>query len=387
MCCANLPKDLAMPSDQNENFTETTSQSWFSRLGGALGGILFGLALLPIGAALLFWNEGRAVQTARSLTEGAGMVSAVPAERADPANEGRLVHVSGALRIATPPRDAELNLTPPGGTLRLVRKVEMFQWQEETQSETRNRLGGGTETVTTYRYNRAWVEGRVDSSRFRQPDGHQNPEPRHASRVFIADGVMLGGFRLAQAQFGGVSAEEALPAPSGTGNTLFLGVDAASPRPGDLRITWWAARPEALSVIAAQVGDGFGPFATRAGDRLFMLEPGPVPAAAMFRAAEEGNAVLTWILRAVGTLAILVGWMMLLNPMKVLADVIPFLGTVVGFGTGLVAGLLTIVVAPLVIGMAWLFYRPLIGVAMLALTALGVFGLTRLRRPRKAAVV
>ena len=376
-----------MPSDQNENFTETTSQSWFSRLGGALGGMLFGLALLPIGAALLFWNEGRAVQTARSLTEGAGMVSAVPAERADPANEGRLVHVSGALRIATPPRDAELNLTPPGGTLRLVRKVEMFQWQEETQSETRNRLGGGTETVTTYRYNRAWVEGRVDSSRFRQPDGHQNPEPRHASRVFIADGVMLGGFRLAQAQFGGVSAEEALPAPSGTGNTLFLGVDAASPRPGDLRITWWAARPEALSVIAAQVGDGFGPFATRAGDRLFMLEPGRVPAAAMFRAAEEGNAVLTWILRAVGTLAILVGWMMLLNPMKVLADVIPFLGTVVGFGTGLVAGLLTIVVAPLVIGMAWLFYRPLIGVAMLALTALGVFGLTRLRRPRKAAVV
>ena len=376
-----------MRSDQNENFTETTSQSWFSRLGGALGGMLFGLALLPIGAALLFWNEGRAVQTARSLTEGAGMVRAVPAERADPANEGRLVHVSGALRIATPPRDAELNLMPPGGTLRLVRKVEMFQWQEETQSETRNRLGGGTETVTTYRYNRAWLEGRVDSSRFRQPDGHQNPEPRHASRVFIADGVMLGGFRLAQAQFGGVSAEEALPAPSGTGNTLFLGVDAASPRPGDLRITWLAARPEALSVIAAQVGDGFGPFATRAGDRLFMLEPGPVPAAAMFRAAEEGNAVLTWILRAVGTLAILVGWMMLLNPMKVLADVIPFLGTVVGFGTGLVAGLLTIVVAPLVIGMAWLFYRPLIGFAMLALTALGVFGLTRLRRPRKAAVV
>jgi len=387
MCCANIPKDLSMPSDQNENFTETTSQSWFSRLGGALGGMLFGLALLPIGAALLFWNEGRAVQTARSLTEGAGMVRAVPAERADPANEGRLVHVSGALRIATPPRDAELNLTPPGSTLRLVRKVEMFQWQEETQSETRNRLGGGTETVTTYRYNRAWVEGRVDSSRFRQPDGHQNPEPRHASRVFTADGVMLGGFRLAQAQFGGVSAEEALPAPSGTGNTLFLGVDAASPRPGDLRITWLAARPEALSVIAAQVGDGFGPFATRAGDRLFMLEPGPVPAAAMFRAAEEGNAVLTWILRAVGTLAILVGWMMLLNPMKVLADVIPFLGTVVGFGTGLVAGLLTIVVAPLVIGMAWLFYRPLIGFAMLALTALGVFGLTRLRRPRKAAVV
>ena len=36
-----------------------------------------------------------------------------------------------------------------------------------------DKLGGGTETVTTYRYTRVWQEGRIESSRFRQPDGVQ----------------------------------------------------------------------------------------------------------------------------------------------------------------------------------------------------------------------
>jgi len=100
----------------------------------------------------------------------------------------------------------------------------------------------------------------------------------------------------------------------------------------------------------------------------------------MFQAAEEGNAVLTWILRLVGSLAILFGWSLLFNPMKVLADVVPIFGSIVGAGTGLVAFLLTLVIAPAVIGVAWLFYRPLIGLAVLSLTALGIFGLIRLRR-------
>ena len=188
-----------MPSDGIEDvFTETTSQSWFSRLGGALTGLLIGLVLVPGSSVLLFWNEGRAVQTAQSLAEGAGLV--LPVERLDRANEGRLVHVSGPAHIATPPRDPDLGVAAPEGTIRLNRRVEMFQWKEEQESETRNKLGGGTETVTTYRYTRVWAEGRIDSGRFRQPQGHQNPPLRYASREFPAQGVTLNGYRLTAAQ-------------------------------------------------------------------------------------------------------------------------------------------------------------------------------------------
>jgi hypothetical protein len=363
-------------------FTETTSQSWFSRLGGALTGLLLGLALVPGSGILLFWNEGRAVQTAQSLAEGAGLV--LPVERLDRANEGRLVHTTGPARIGTPPRDPELATPPPEGTLRLVRGVEMFQWKEEQESETRNKLGGGTETVTTYRYSRVWAEGRIDSSRFRQPEGHQNPTPRQASRGFVAQGVTLNGYRLTEAQLNGLPAQETLALQGGE-TVRYIGADPANPRIGDLRITWSVARPEAVSVIAAQSGEGFAPYATRAGDRLMMVEAGRRTAPEMFRAAGEGNAILTWVLRLVGAILMFVAFAMLMAPVKVLADVIPPLGALVGFGTALVAGILTLLLAPSVIALAWLFYRPLVALAVLAAGAAAAFGLARLRRKAPAA--
>ncbi|MBS7792088.1 TMEM43 family protein [Roseococcus sp. SDR] len=371
----------------NDSFTETTSQSWFQRLGGAITGILVGLILLPVGGFLLFWNEGRAVQTARSLTEGAGLIQSASSERPDPALEGRLVHVAGAVSAAGVPRDPDLNVTPPAGTLRLTRRVEMYQWQEQTSSETRTRMGGGQETVTTYSYRRVWAEGRIDSSRFRQPDGHQNPEPRYQTRSFNADRVMLGGYRISDAQVNQIPAGTSLAIPGGNADGgRYIGQDPQNPRVGDLRITWQVAAPDALSVIGAQVGDGFGPYATRAGDRLFMIEAGRVPAAAMFQQAQADNVTLTWILRLVGTIVMFVGFLIIFNPLKVLADVIPFIGSIVGFGTGLLAAVLTMIFAPATIAIAWLFYRPLVGIAILALGIALAFGLTRLRRNRPAAV-
>jgi len=64
-------------------------------------------------------------------------------------------------------------VTPPPDTLRQIDQVEMSQWQEQTRSETRNKLCGGAEAVTTYNYRRVWQEGRNDSNRFLQPKGRQ----------------------------------------------------------------------------------------------------------------------------------------------------------------------------------------------------------------------
>jgi hypothetical protein len=314
-------------------------------------------------------------------------VQSASPERPDPALEGRLVHVAGAVSVTGAPRDADLNVTPEPGTLRLLRRVEMYQWQEQTSSETRTRMGGGQETVTTYSYRRVWAEGRIDSSRFRQPDGHQNPEPRYQTRAFNAERAMLGGFRISDAQVNQIPATTSLAVPGGNADGgRYIGQDPQNPRVGDLRITWLVARPDALSVIGAQVGDGFGPYATRAGDRLFMIEPGRVPAAAMFQQAEGDNVTLTWILRLVGTVVMFLGFLIIFNPLKVLADVIPFIGSIVGFGTGLLAAVLTLILAPATIAIAWLFYRPLVGIAILAVGIALAYGLTRLRRNRPAAV-
>jgi hypothetical protein len=366
------------PAPAGTTFTETTRRSWGNRLGGALSGVVMGVLLIPLSVGGLFWNEGRAVQTARSLAEGGAAVLPVPAERVDPAMDGRLIHIAGPLvPTGTPPRDPEFGVTgggAPGSVIRIERRVEMFQWREESRSETRTNLGGSQETVTTYRYTPVWAADRIDSSRFRQPDGHQNPPLPVPAASFVAEGATLGAFRLSADQLRGWGEEVPYPLDPQAGAQRGLRVvdgrihrgDPASPRIGDMRIAFHIVRAGEASVVARQDGPNLAAYQTRAGDRILMIESGRRSAAEMFRAAEQANTVMTWIIRAVGLLLLWVGFATILNPLRVLADVIPFLGRVVGAGTGMVALLLTMLVGPVAIAIAWLTYRPLVGGAVLA---------------------
>jgi hypothetical protein len=78
----------------------------------------------------------------------------------------------------------------------------------------------------------------------------------------------------------------------------------------------------------------------------------------------------------------LVGFGLILRPLGVVGDVIPILGDIIRAGTGLVALLCTVAVAPVVIAIGWLWYRPLVGIAVLIAGGLATWGLMRLARRR-----
>src|SRR5678815_3264055 len=147
-------------------FTEVTSQGWVSRLMESIKGVLVGGAFFVGAFPLLVWNEGRAVTTARSLEEGAGVVVSVPADAVARGNEGKLVHVSGQATTTQTLADPEFAVSAPA--LRLRRTVEVYQWKEHEKSEKRNKLGGGTETVRTYTYSKEWDDDLVNSGSFRE---------------------------------------------------------------------------------------------------------------------------------------------------------------------------------------------------------------------------
>lgn len=372
---------------------EIAATSWWDRIKGAFAGILLGLICLPLACVLLFWNEGRAVQTARSLAEGAGLVTTAPGDRIDPALEGRLVHVSAILSAAGTLRDPEFPAAV-NNALRLVREVEMYQWREESRSETRSRLGGGQETVTTYSYSRVWSAEAIDSSRFRQPEGHQNPPMRVTAREFAANDARLGAHAVTEAQLRGFgTAREWVPQPTAitrpgqhmADGRIYLGQDPTAPRIGDTRVSFSVVEAGPASLIARQSGQGFEPYQTRAGDRLFMLREGSRGAAEMFQNAVAENRILTWVLRAVGAVVMFLGFLMIMRPLVVLADVVPLFGGIIGAGTGIIAALLTFVLAPLVIAVAWFWYRPLVAIAVLAVGAVGAFGMGRLARQQRVA--
>ena len=138
-----------------DSFVETTSTSWLSRIVGLIAGVLFGIVFVIGSIVLLFWNEGRAVQTARSLSEGGKVVVDAAPAPVDPGNEGRLVHVTGDAKAGAPIADPTFVVSAPA--LRLVRAAEMYQWQEDKREETHKSIGGSEQTVTTYTYKKVWL--------------------------------------------------------------------------------------------------------------------------------------------------------------------------------------------------------------------------------------
>lgn len=383
-----------------DTFTEVTTQSWGSRIVDSIKGVAFGLVLVIVASIGLFWNEGRAVQTQRSLAEGAGLVLDIDPSRVDPANEGKLVHATTEMKPGGPVTDPDFGISANG--LRLLRTVEMYQWKEEKKSETKKNLGGSEETVTTYTYEHVWTDHRINSRDFKQPDGHLNPEMRYTAASVTARDISFGAYRPNAQIIAMLPASQEVPVDpalaeqakaritgplSVSDGKFYLGANPAGPRVGDLRIGYRLVPTGPVSVVGQAAGTDFHEYQTKAGDKLLLVRPGTMSAVEMFKDAESDNRFLTWAIRLVGVVAMFLGFCLVLGPLVVVADVVPFIGSILSAGTMLVSLIATAVVAPVVIAIAWFFYRPLVSVVVLTVGFAAAYGFRKLAPRRKAAAV
>lgn len=386
--------------------TVTTTQSWGLRLGGSVKGIFVGIVLFILGFPVLFWNEGNAVRTMKALDEGEGACVAVESvEKVDPALEGKLVYANGKAVTDDVLKDDAFGVSAKA--LALIRTVEMYQWQEESTSEEKKNLGGSTTTTTTYDYKKVWSSRLIDSKEFKEA-GHDNPAAMEfVSRDVRAANVRLGAYRLSESQVAGLGGAQAFAFPSDytcrvarvqmNGGVIYVSNretrdneknnrDAvAQPRIGDMRVTFKAILPHEVSLVARQHGDSFVAYTAKNGKKISLLRDGFSDASEMFAAARSSSSMMTWILRVVGFFMMFIGLSMVLRPLSVLADVLPFLGSLVGMGTGLLAFLVAFVCAFATAAVAWIVYRPVVGVVLLVVAALAVF-LVVSKRKKAAAL-
>lgn len=186
--------------------TETTTQSWGSRVGGAFKGILLGLIFIALSAGALFWNEGRTIKRAKALTEGANNVITISADSVKAENEGKLVYLTGDAVSEDELVDPYFNIGV--NAIKLVRKVEVYQWEENVETKTERGSGGKEITTKTYTYQKAWHEGLIDSSQFKE-NGHNNPANVPVeSASYIAQHVNLGAFVLSSGLIGDIGGSQ-----------------------------------------------------------------------------------------------------------------------------------------------------------------------------------
>lgn len=364
----------------DDTFTEVSHTGWLSRIGKSITGMLVGLILTVGSFPLLWWNEGRSVKTYQGLVEGEKVCVEASAEAIDPANDGKLVHTSARAEAKDAVADPVFGLQLPG-TVKLRRNVEMFQWTEHKSTKKRTKMGGGEETVTEYTYRTEWDAKMHRSSEFQKPAGHTNPEPLYNSENFSAKQVSLGAYRLpdfliaAWNDYKPLSppAKETLPEALQSraqlrDNWLYLSANSDEPKLGDLRVKFESIPAGDASVLVRQIKDTFEPYTTKTETKIARITSGVQSKESMFAAAQSENTMMTWLLRGLGLLLMFLGLVCIFQPLKVVADVLPIAGRIVGAGTGLIAFLLAGIGSSLTISLAWLWYRPLLGAAILIVT-------------------
>lgn len=379
-----------------DKFTEVTHKSGLSNIGGSFKGIIFGI-LLILGSIYLLWtNEGRAVHVAKALEEGSGSVVSVAANKVDPANDGKLVHVSTLATTKDTVADEEFDVK--ANALKLIRDVEVFQWKEKTNSTSEKKLGGGRDTKTEYTYVKEWVSSPVSSDDFKIREGHINSVPYpYEDKTKLAANVSFGAFTLNEDLLSRISTSEKLPVKTVdttklknavlSAGSIYLGSkNLNNPEIGDVRISYAAVYPKNVSIVAKQIGNTFEEYIASNDETVLLVKEGTSSAENMFKKAIEGNKFKTWMLRWLGFFMMFFGFRGIFKPLVAMGNIIPFVGSMISMGVGIISFALALPISGVIIAIAWFAYRPLMSGIIIG-SALLIYFYYRSRGKKKAATV
>ena len=386
-------------------YTETTSTSYGQRLAGSAKGMIGGLLMFIIGTCLLWWNEGRTVRTAKAIGDAASHVESVAdVSRVDASLNGKLIHASAFADTKDTLTDDMFGVRERA--IRIDRKVEYYQWVENAQTKEREKIGGGKETTTTYTYEKKWVDKPVNSAEFK------DPQYQSANKVLseveerneMAQHVTFGAYTLPELFVASISGSEPVEVRMTeeqrftwnerlhmlrpkvntetslvhtSANTVYLGLSPNSPQVGDVRVTFTKVPPADISLIAQVDGSTFKAYRAKNGQSFSRVQMGTVSADEMIEQARSENNMLTWVLRLVGVLLIVIGLKGMFGLLPMLFKVLPFLGSIVDAGVGLVSWIFGLAWSLIIIAIAWLVFRPIIGISLLVLAIAGIVFLKR----------
>ncbi|MBR4919939.1 MAG: TMEM43 family protein [Prevotella sp.] len=428
-------------------YTETTTTGYGTRVGNSFKSIGTGFILFCAATALLWWNEGRAVKTAKMLEEAGGAWVEMPnPDKKDAALDGELVCGTAMATTQDSLGDAQFGVGEKG-IIALKRKVEYYQWVEHAESKSEDKLGGKEVTTTTYTYSQQWVSSPVQSSQFKDP-AYQNKNTVLTTvddQDQWAENVTFGAYKLPEGLIHSISSSEAFdlainenllaqfdkstqtayerfygvqtktqqpqqPAQPQqnvvlsdsakavadslqavndsinkamenaqnkkdfdyvhqAGNVLYFGRVPGSPQVGDVRVTFEKIVPAKVTVMAVVDGDSFKAFKAKNGKRFQTLVMGKKTGDEIIEDAEDANSTLTWILRIVGIMLVISALKMIFGFLTMILKVVPFLASIMGFGVGIVCTVIGVVWSLIVIAIAWIFYRPVLGIILLILAA------------------
>lgn len=218
---------------------------------------------LGLAAALAWFGTSADLRELRTLPRVEGSDPAL----SDPALEGRLVLVTGALTaspLGEPP------LVPPAPRLLLRRVDEVWAWFEASERERVEQVGGGRSSHAYVSYDRHWTSTPAPSAGFAEADEHPNPPAPPGAAHAYPDEARVGGWRFDSSL---ASLPEPAPITLADGSPIVRVGDWRSPPLVGARRVRWEAVPATGRATALGVARGD---TLVAGDRpVFLVLGGP----------------------------------------------------------------------------------------------------------------
>ncbi|MAZ48631.1 MAG: hypothetical protein CME65_08705 [Halobacteriovoraceae bacterium] len=377
----------------SDSFSEVTETSFLGNLKNTLMGVLLGPLIIYGALHLVWWNEGRTLETYLGLKEGANQVIEIDSQKIDSNHEGRLVHFLGKAQTSEFLEDGQFGVRT--NAIHLNRIVEMYQWKENKRTRRKKKLGGGSKSTTTYTYEKVWSRSQISSSRFKKASEYQNPNIMPLqNKAFSAKDVKVNSFRLTPSLIKEIKADQAIPLDDVTktplinqksGNKVAGHVyygDSQNPQIGDIRVKFTQTKQTDVSIIGKQHQNTIHPFETSVGENIQILNIGIHNSKSMFEKEQTKNTMIGWAIRLLCLFLAWVGFKLLMGPITALANLFPLLGTIVDAGTSFIAAALAIPLTLTVMGVAWLSHRPLIGGSTLGVAIISLLAFIYLRKKR-----
>ena len=387
-------------------YQETTRQSYGNKVKNSFSGILGGIILIIAGTVILWWNEGRAVKASDALKDfQKNYVELSDITTVDPAFEGKAVHATGVAQTQDILRDDAFGIAV--NALKLARSVEYYQWTEQSSSTSKDKLGGATETTTTYTYEPKWCSDPVNSNDFKDPDykGKNFVWRVIEEKDQVASTVSFGAYRLNESIVNSISGDEpAFPVldtiqkaallaqiadstvtVTVINDQVYIGSNPSSPHIGDVRITFTqVTTPKTISILQKVVNNTFESYVAKNGKSFSRVEMGTVSAVNMLENQKSANKMVLWLLRILGIILVVGGFRSLVNFISTVFAVVPFVQKIIGAGIGLVATVVGLVWSAIVIALAWVAHRPVLAICILVVAAALVVWLVSRSRKKKS---
>ncbi|KAJ3602250.1 hypothetical protein NHX12_030009 [Muraenolepis orangiensis] len=396
------PPPFSGAESLHKRVSSRSSPGFLQRLGDTMGGTVLGIGLFFASFYVLFSNEGRAIQTTRSLEEGLSLVVSLnPYSGIDYQNNDNLVHLSSKLWTSQPLHDPNYRVVVQA--VHLKRQVEMYQWVEYRESKDYQE-NGQDKTETTYTYNTEWKYDLINSRHFDKEIGHENPSAMAVESVtVVAPDVRVGPFQLSKGLVEQINNFQKLrlsDLPSLKFDSFFTIYEdyfyhtpnPRRPEVGDVRVSFsyaglsgegsFPGPAETVSVVAMQSGENLKSFKTKSGYKLEVLYLEELSAEEVFEKEHQHNDMKTWGLRAAGWALMFLGISLTTRILFTLVDWIPVVRELVSLGLKLFAFCVSCSLSLLVIASGWLFYRPLVALGLIAVALIPLL-IGRSRAPAK----